>query len=68
MTEVRTAVVVQLHAETVQRVEVRDLGAHGVSLVFGDDRSGVRLIGQGADVHQLIIEADRQLTRLAEGG
>jgi hypothetical protein len=39
------ALSVQLHAKAVTRVEVHDIGNHSVSLVFGDDRSGVRLIG-----------------------
>jgi hypothetical protein len=30
-----------------------------VSVAIGDDRSGVRLLGQHRDVHRLIAEADR---------
>jgi hypothetical protein len=55
------ALSVQLHAEAVTRVEVRDIGNHSVSVVFGDDRSGVRLIGDVEDVAQLVDEAHRLL-------
>jgi hypothetical protein len=60
--------VVQLHAETVNRVDVTDLSRDNpndrlVSVAIGDDRSGVRLLGQLRDVHRLVVEADRQLTR-----
>jgi hypothetical protein len=60
--------VVQLHAETVSRVDVTDVSRDDandslVSVAIGDDRSGVRLLGQLRDVHRLVVEADRQLTR-----
>lgn len=35
-------------------------------LVFGSDDVGVSLLGQLDDILRLVIEADRQLTRLAE--
>ena len=57
---------VQLHAEAVSRVEVRDLGNGSVSLVFGDDRVGVRLIGDTDDVAALVAQAHR-LLRVAQG-
>jgi hypothetical protein len=60
------ALSVQLHAEAVTSVEVHDIGNHCVSVVFGDDRSGVRLIGDTDDVAQLIAQAQR-LLRLARG-
>jgi hypothetical protein len=59
------ALSVQLHAKAVTRVEVHDLGNHSVSVVFGDDRSGVRLIGDADDVAALIADAHRML-RVAE--
>jgi hypothetical protein len=55
------ALSVQLHAETVTRVEVHDIGNHSVSLVFGDYRSGVRLIGHTAEVARLVAQAHRLL-------
>ena len=57
-----TAITVQLHAETVGRVEVSTVGGDAVSVTFGDDLSGVRLLGPLIDVHQLVVEADRQLS------
>ena len=60
------ALSVQLHAEAVTRVEVHDIGNHSVAVVFGDDRSGVRLIGDVDDVAQLVAEAHR-LLRVAQG-
>jgi hypothetical protein len=69
MPEATTTIVVQLHAETVSIVEVHDLRRTGddrlVSCAIGDDRSGVRLLGQLHDIHRLVVEADRQLTQLA---
>jgi hypothetical protein len=44
---------------------VHDIGNHGVSVVFGDDRSGVRLIGDLADVAALVAQA-RGLLRVAQ--
>ena len=52
---------VQLHTEAATRVEVHDIGNHSVSVVFGDDRSGVRLIGDTDEVAQLIGQAHRLL-------
>ena len=60
------ALSVQLHAEAVTRVEVHDIDNHSVAVVFGDDRSGVRLIGDVDDVAQLVAEAHR-LLRVAQG-
>jgi hypothetical protein len=67
------AFLVQLHAETINRVEVTDVSPDNpnkrlVSVAIGDDRSGVRLLGQFRDVHRLVVEADRQLTRLTDIG
>jgi hypothetical protein len=45
---------------------VHDLGNHSVSVVFGDDRSRVRLIGDTDGVAQLVDEAHR-LLRVARG-
>ena len=61
-----TAITVQLHAETVGRVEVSTVGGDAVSVTFGDDRSGVRLLGPLGDVHQLVVEADRQLSQVRD--
>ena len=60
------ALSVQLHTEATTRVEVHDIGNHSVSVVFGDDRSGVRLIGDTDDVAQLVAQAHR-LLRVAQG-
>ena len=67
------ALVVQLHAEPVSRIHVTDVSRNDnndrlVSVAIGDDRSGVRLLGQLRDVHTFVVEADRQLTRLTEFG
>jgi hypothetical protein len=59
------ALSVQLHAEAVTRVEVHDLGNHSVSVVFGDDRSGIRIIGDTDDVTALVADAYR-LLRIAQ--
>lgn len=61
-----TAITVQLHAEIVSHVEVSTIGGDAVSVTFGDDRSGVQLLGSLTNVHQLVVEADRQLSRVAE--
>lgn len=63
--------VVQLHTETVCRVDETDVSGDNpndrlVSMAIGDDRSGVRLLGQLRDVHRLVVEADRQLTGLRD--
>jgi hypothetical protein len=55
------ALSVELHAEAVTRVEVHDIGNHSVSVVFGDDRNGVRLLGDTDEVAQLIAQAHRLL-------
>lgn len=64
-----TALALEFHGEAVTRVEVADLSRGGadrlVSLAIGDDRQGVHIIGEGGHLHALIVEADRQLTRLA---
>jgi len=48
--------VVKVHAETVSRVDVDVSHAnpndHLVSVAIGDDRSGVRPLGQLRDVHR----------------
>jgi hypothetical protein len=49
----------------VDRIEVRDLGNGSVSLVFGDDRSGLRIIGDTDAVAALVAEAHR-LCRIAQ--
>jgi hypothetical protein len=60
------AITVQMHAETVARVEVSPIGGDAVSVTFGDDLRGVRLLGPLIDVHQLVVEADRQLSRVRD--
>jgi hypothetical protein len=60
------------HTETVSH-DVTDVSRDSandrlVSVAIGDDRSGVRLFGQLHDVHRLVVEADRQLTRLTNIG
>jgi hypothetical protein len=65
------AFVVQLHTETVSRVDVTDVSRDDpndrlVSVAIGDDRSGVRLLGQLRNVHMLVVETDRLLTRLGD--
>jgi hypothetical protein len=47
-------------------VEVSTIGGDAVSVTFGDDLSGVRLLGPLIDVHQLVVEADRQLSRVRD--
>jgi len=64
---------VQLHTETVSRVDVTDVSRDNpndrlVSVAIGDDRSGFRLLGQLREVHRLVVEADRQLTRFTHIG
>jgi len=39
-----------------------------VTMLFGTVDVGVHLIGTLAEVHRLVIEADRQLAQLAEDG
>jgi hypothetical protein len=62
------AVVFTMHGETVPEVRLVDVSDsdHLVSLRFGDDRSGISLVGQLDNLHRLIVEADRQLSHLAE--
>jgi hypothetical protein len=55
------ALSVVLHAETTTRVELQRLGDHSVTLVIGDDRNGLRLIGDVDDVAQLVSQAHRLL-------
>jgi hypothetical protein len=60
------ALVVQVHTEAISRVDVMDMGDDSiVAVALGDDRSGVRLVGPLRDVHRLVVEADRQLSRLS---
>ena len=54
------------HAETIGCVEVSTIGDNAVSVTFGDDLRGVRLRGSLIDVHQLVVEADRQLNRVRD--
>jgi hypothetical protein len=66
------ALVVQLHAETGGRVDVADVSHahpndHLVSVAIRDDRPGIRPLGQLREVHRLVVEAGRQLARLADG-
>jgi hypothetical protein len=60
------ALSVQLHAEAVTHVELHDIGNHSVSVVFGDDRAGVRLIGDTDEVAQVVAQAHR-LLRVGQG-
>jgi hypothetical protein len=67
------ALVVQLHTESVSRIDVSDVSCGDpndrlVSVAIGDDRSGVRPLGQLRDVQMLVVEADRQLTLLTDIG
>jgi hypothetical protein len=62
---------VTLHTETVSTVRTVDLSEDGdrvVSLKLGDDIRGVDLLGPLDDVRRVIVEADRQLTHLADEG
>jgi len=48
------------------RVEVTS-GENGtVTVQLGDDANGLTIVGGRYDVHSLIIEADRQLSRLVD--
>jgi hypothetical protein len=58
------ALVVQVHTEALNQVEVTSVHRDIVSVALGDDRSGVKLLGPLRDVHRLVVEADRQLARL----
>jgi hypothetical protein len=60
------ALSVVLHAETTTRVEVHDLGNGSVTLIFGDDRNGVRVIGDTVEVAQLVAQA-HALLQMAKG-
>jgi hypothetical protein len=60
------ALSVVLHAETSTRVEIERLGDHSVTLIVGDDRNGLRVIGDTDDVAQLVAEAHR-LLQVARG-
>jgi hypothetical protein len=55
----------------VSQVEARDLGEpFGVALVIGDDRSGVRLLGDLDVVRRIVARAGVALAQLAhrDGG
>lgn len=64
------SVLVQLPARALGPIEVREEarsseGFQVVSLSFGVEGGGlVRVLGRRCDVHALMIEADRQLSRL----
>jgi hypothetical protein len=60
------ALAVQLHCETTTRVEVHGLGNHSVTVVIGDDRKGVRVIGDVDEVTQLVAQA-HALLQVAKG-
>jgi hypothetical protein len=60
------ALSVVLHAETTTRVEVHKLSDHSVSVVIGDDRAGLRLIGDTDEVAHLIDRA-HGLLEVAQG-
>jgi hypothetical protein len=58
---------VQLHGETVDPVKAVELEAGGdrfVTLSFGDDRSGHRLIGDAFTIRRLIARATLELIAL----
>jgi hypothetical protein len=59
----RVPITISWHTEATSAVAVTELPT-GVSLRFGDDHSGVALLGPLEAVHRLVIEADRQLSRL----
>jgi hypothetical protein len=58
---------VQMFAEAPQQVRAQVVGDQAV-VTFGDDLNGVRLMGDAGQVHLLVVEADRQLTLLRDGG
>ena len=66
VTNLAPAIGVQLTAELRGKVRVNDVGDR-VVLVFGDD-PGLFLMGDPAVVHELVVEADRQLTLLLRNG
>ncbi len=49
---------------TNQDVEVTPSGDETVSVRLGSESDGITLTGSRFEVHQMIIEADRQLGRL----
>jgi hypothetical protein len=58
---------VQLHGETVDRVKAVELEAGGdrfVTLRLGDDRSGLRLIGDAFTIRRLMARATLKLIAL----
>jgi hypothetical protein len=59
----RAAISISLHTESIDAVSVTEVST-GVSLRLGDDRSGIALFGPVEAVHRLVVEADRQLSRL----
>jgi hypothetical protein len=63
------ALTVTMHCETVSWVAVHDISTGDdvkvVSLVLGDDRSGVRLLGNVDDVYEVVERARRLLNELA---
>lgn len=58
-----TATVVVVHTEMVHGVTAQRLGDR-VALNFGDDRSGVRLVGDLSHLRALVIEAAAALGHL----
>ena len=51
--------------ERHQQIDLATSGDDMVAVTIGDTDEGVILVGSRYDVHRLIIEADRQLGRLA---
>lgn len=63
MRDGQAVITISLHTEAIDGVSVTEVGT-GVSLLIGDDRSGVELFGDLDAVHRLVVDADRQLSRL----
>jgi hypothetical protein len=65
-----SSIVITVHAETIGVVRTVDLSNGDdqlVSLQVGDDRSGVRLLGDIAVVRHLVAQAGVELSQLAHG-
>ena len=63
MRDGRATITISLHTDAANAVTVTEQPT-GVSLMLGDDLSGVALFGPLDAVHRLVVEADRQLSRL----
>jgi hypothetical protein len=66
-----TAVTVQLHTETITRVEAHELedrGGRFVTLTLGDDRSGINVIGDPFTMRRLVAQATLALISLPHAG